>query len=129
MASMKSTRFPWSSGGRIFAPQLFGASVVSSIQIPAKLERLSFAVRRAFAAAVLRAAAGERARLLRILRGENLPNWTSLNAHLLADIGESTATAAREALRDPLCAPLGSIGVRAEDQSWPLLARAASRLG
>ena len=86
------------------------SKLVSSIQIPAKLERLSFAMRRVFAAALLQATAGARSRLLRALRGEDLPNWTSLNSHLLADIGESTATAAQEALRDPFSVPLGSIG-------------------
>jgi len=81
------------------------------------------------AAAALRAAAWAWALLSRALNSEPRPKWTSLNAHLLADISESTATAAREALRDPLYAPLGSVGDRAQDNRHALPACRKSPLG
>ncbi len=42
------------------------------------------------------------------------PDWSALNDHLLQDIDETRAGAEREALRSPLNAPLGSVGVRSE---------------
>ena len=51
------------------------------------------------------------------------PRWHELSLHLLADIGETPASAEREALRNPFDAPLGQIDRR------PLFARRTSPLG
>ena len=80
-------------------------------------------------AAALRTAAGALALVSRALRGEAPPHWTSLNAHLLADIGESTATATQEALHRPLDVPLGFIGIRSVVNDQRLLACRTSPLG
>ena len=48
----------------------------------------------------------------RFLRREALPHWAFLNARLLADIGESADSAAREGLRRrPFEPPLGALGL------------------
>jgi hypothetical protein len=56
------------------------------------------------------------------------PCWHELNPHLLADIGETPASAEREALRDPFDAPFGQIGGGKIDRR-PLFARRTSQLG
>src|SRR5271166_6823654 len=88
---------------------------------------VSYSGRRA--APILRALYGAWARLLSALKREDLPSWTSLNAHLLTDIGESTASAEREVLHDPLNAHFGSNGGRVGAGLLPLLAQRASPLG
>jgi hypothetical protein len=80
-------------------------------------------------ATALRAAAEALAPVSRAVRGEASQQWTSLNAHLLADIGESTTTAALETLHRPLEVPLGSIGIQSEVKGQPLLACRMSPLG
>ena|SRR5271165_2060364 len=89
-----------------------------------RIPSVSYSGRRA--APILRAMYRAWARLLSAPKREDLPSWTSLNAHLLTDIGESTASAERET---PLNAHLGSNGGRVGASLLPLLAQRASPLG
>ena len=48
-----------------------------------------------------------------------VPDWTSLNAHLLEDIGETPDSARYVALRNLFWPPLGSIGRLIEHKTGP----------
>ena len=81
------------------------------LNLPAKLNRPSLIARRCIVAAPVAAAVRALARLFRGRRAAG-EDWSALSPHLLADIGETPASAEAEALRDVFCSPLGSIGFR-----------------
>jgi hypothetical protein len=56
------------------------------------------------------------------------PRWHELSLHMLADIGETPASADQEALRNPFDPPLGQIGCGKID-GRSLFARRTSPLG
>ena len=100
------------------------------LNFPAKLNRPSLIARRGIAAAPVAAAARALARLLRGRRA-NGQDWSTLSSHLIADIGETPASAEAEALRGVFCSPLGSIGFRdrVEPGGRPRVSRPTSPLG
>jgi hypothetical protein len=55
--------------------------------------------------------------------------WSTLNEHLVHDIGETRASAEIELLRSPWNAPLGTLGGKAHVEGRPLLAFRTSPLG
>jgi uncharacterized protein YjiS (DUF1127 family) len=100
------------------------------LDLPAKLNRPSLIARRGIATAPVAATVRALARLFRGWRADG-QDWSTLSTHLLADIGETPASAEAEALRDVFCSPLGSIGFRdrVEPGGRPRFSRPTSPLG
>ncbi len=100
------------------------------LNLAAKLNRPSLIARCGIAAAPLVAAVRSLARRLRGSRA-NGQDWSTLSPHLIADIGETPASAEAEALRDVFCSPLGGIGSRdrVETGGRPGFSRPTSPLG
>ncbi len=98
--------------------------------LPAKLSRPWLIARRGIAAAPVAAAVRALARLLRGQRAGR-QDWSRLSPDLIADIGETPASAEAEALRDVFCSPLGSIGLgdRVKTGGRPRFSRPTSPLG
>ena len=103
---------------------------MTTLNFPAKLNRPSLFARCGTAWLPIGAAARE---LARLLRGQhaNGRDWRALSSHLIADIGETPASAEAEALRDVFWSPIGSIGFRdrVETGGRPRLSHPTSPLG
>jgi uncharacterized protein YjiS (DUF1127 family) len=99
------------------------------LNFPAKLNRPSLVARCGIATAPVAATVRALARLFRGRRAYG-QDWSTLSPHLLADIGETPASAEAEALRDVFCSPLGSIGFRdrVETGGGPWFSRRTSPL-
>jgi len=98
------------------------------LNLPEKLNRPSPVAHRGIAAAAVAAAARGLARLFRGPQADGR-GWSSLGPHLLADIGETPASAEAEALRDLFYPPLGSLGFRERVETGGAFSRPASPLG
>ncbi len=102
---------------------------MADLNFPATIDRRAHIAHREIVAAF----AGAMRALVRLLSRVRArdQDWSSLSPHLIADIGETPASAQAEALRAVFYPPLGSIGLGepVETGRWPPVSRPTSPLG